>query len=160
MAFKLKTMEAAVTASATALSISNIGTRLDLLDTEFGDGIILTDIKRVYTAEVKDVPEYPSLFILGEDSVPNQTTFTHYRFKNNLTLVILATDQDPEKLRKRLYRYVRALAELMIESMTTNGYQIVIGQFNYSPLFTKEGEFLGDASLKISMTKFEETSYA
>jgi len=152
----LKLIEGAVDAVKTYLS-DNIAAKLDALDTEYADGITLDDIKAWYVAEVQAVPEFPSVFILGESMPVDGEGNGWMKSQSKLTIAVMATDQNPETLKRRLYRYIRALIELLIEARVSVSWAYVIEftNVNYSPLFSAAGEFLSDARLEVSLRSYE-----
>jgi hypothetical protein len=148
----LKLIEGAVNATKTYLS-DNMAAKLDVLDVEYADGITLDDIKAWYTAEKKAVPEYPAVFILGERTTIDGEGNGWVKSTHIITIAFMATNADEETLKKKLYRYIRAAMELLIEARSSAGWYYVISfdDVNFSPLFSAAGEFLSDASLSISL---------
>jgi hypothetical protein len=75
---------------------------------------------------------------------------------HQLTLVVLATDQNEQNLKRRLYRYVRAIIELMITARTSLGMPIFFQDIQFSPMYGgKAGSFISDASVVITCRKGE-----
>lgn len=149
----LALMEAAIAAVYTYLS-TNMAAKLDALDTEYADWV-LADIKAWYRAEVTAVPEFPSCFILSESTDVKTEGAGWLNSAHTITIAYLVSDADTEKLRKRLYRYARATMELLIEGRATMGYEIVFTRVDFSPMFSRAGEFLSDARLVVSLSKTE-----
>ncbi len=148
----LKLMEGAVAACKTYLS-AGMNAKLSALETEYYDGIDLPDIKTWYTAEVAAVPEYPAAFVLAEATTVQGEGAGWLRASHAMTIAFLIGDASAEVLRTRLYRYIRAAIELLIEARSSAGWLYVINfdTITFSPMFTRAGEFLGDARLIVSL---------
>jgi len=148
-------MEAAISAAKTYLA-AGMAAKLTALNTEYGD-ITLADIKTWYTAEVSAVPEYPAAFILAENSPILGEGNGWVKSAHAMTIAFLVGDANAETLRTRLYRYIRATIELLIEARSSAGWAYVINfdTINFSPMFTRAGEFLSDARLLVSLSRHE-----
>ncbi len=149
-------MEAAIGVVKTYLS-AGMAAKLTALNTEYADGISLTNIKTWYTAEVAAVPEFPSAFILAENSPILGEGGGWVKSAHTMTIAFLVGDANAEALRTRLYRYIRATVELLIEARTSSGWVYVINfdTINFSPMFTRAGEFLSDAKLIVTLSRQE-----
>ena len=149
----LKLMEGAVNAVKAYLE-TNMTSKLDELDTEYGD-ITLDDVKAYYTNEVKAIPGYPAIFVLGGSSeVVSEQAQTWMNTQHHIGIVIAVSDGVLETLRTRIYRHVRAVIELLIAARSSNGWNRVIEfeRFNFSPIYTEAGTFLADAQVDISVS--------
>ncbi len=148
----LKLMEGAVGAAKTYLS-AGMAAKLTALNTEYSDGITLANVKTWYTAEVSAVPEYPAGFILAESGTILGEGNGWVKSAHAMTIAFLIGDANAETLRTRLYRYIRAAIELLIEARSSAGWLYVINfdTITFSPMFTRAGEFLGDARLIVSL---------
>lgn len=133
---------------------AGMGAKLDILDAEYGD-FILEDIKEWYTAEQTAIPEYPAIYILGDDTEVVEEGADWMRAKHRLLIVCLATDQDTTRLRQRLYRYIRAIIELLKSGRASLGYSVTFEGISYSPLYGRAGLFMSDSNLIIGVTKYE-----
>ena len=149
----LKLIEAVIDVIKAYLE-TNMAAKLDELDTEYGD-FVLADIDKYYVAELSAIPEYPSILILGESTRPVTEGAGWMNADHTLTVVALATDQDTERLRRRLYRYMRAIIELLVAARTSEGYVINIDGVEFSPLYGRSGTFLSDARVIIRLRKYE-----
>lgn len=149
-------MEAAISACKTYLS-AGMAAKLTALNTAYADSVTLANIKTWYTAEVSAVPEYPAAFILAESSVVQGEGNGWVKSAHAMTIAFLVGDANAEQLRTRLYRYIRATIELLIEARSSGGWAYVIefDTISFSPMFTRAGEFLGDARLIASLGRTE-----
>jgi hypothetical protein len=98
---------------------TNLGAKLTALNTEYGDGITLEDRKVTYLGikSLASVPQFPALYVISGTQRFNAWTEESGESKPEVSVGILVEDQDRERLQKRLYRYGRALVELMLEGM-------------------------------------------
>ena len=128
--------------------------KLDALDTEYGD-IELADIQGWYIAELSAIPEYPSVIILGDMTDVEGEGGGWMQGEHTLIIACLVTDQDTEVLRRRLYRYIRAIVELLIAARTSIGYVITFERLNFSPMYGSAGTFISDARVTARLKKYE-----
>lgn len=133
--------------------------KLDALDAEYDDGITLADIKTWYTAEVAAVPEFPSAFLLGENTQVTGEGGGWMAPAHEITVAFLVADAEPQTLRTRLYRYIRATTELLVTARTAIGWEYGVNfqRIDFSPMFSNAGAFLSDARLVVSLKKYEST---
>jgi len=150
----LTLIEGVVDALKTYLE-ANMAAKLDVLDTEYGDGITLADIQKYYIAEVQAIPEYPSIFILGDNVEVLGEGGSWMKSGNNLDLIVFVGDQDTTILRRRIYRYIRALIELLITARTSQGWVVNFKSVELSPMYSKGGDYLSDAYLSIEIVMTE-----
>lgn len=150
----MKLIEAAIDFLKTYIE-ANLVAKLDELNAEYRD-FELVDIQNYYVAELLEIPEYPSIIILGDSSVPVGEGGGWIRTQHSISLTCLVTDAETERLRRRLYRYVRALFELLSEVQgTTTDYIINVDRLDFAPVYTRGGQFLSDAHLLITMGSYE-----
>jgi len=143
----LELIEGAVDAVKSYLE-ANMSTKITALNTEYRD-FELANIKQYYIAELAAIPELPAMLVLGGYTLPEREAANYIRAKHYLKVVALASDQDAQQLRRRLYRYVRAIVELLREARSSAGwsYVIVFDRFDYSPVYTSESSFYQDAQV-------------
>ena len=131
----------------------NIAAKIAIVDAEYAD-FPLEEIKAWYMAEVKEVPEYPSIFVLGERSEVREEGDSYVRASHLVTIFIVAVDQDTEQLRRKLYRYTRVIFDLLRDSRAS--YVTTVTSIEYSPMFTRgESEFISDARLTVEFVAYE-----
>lgn len=159
MTAKYTLIEDAVDALKTYLS-ENMEAKVAAINAERDDDITLDDIKTYYVAEQQAIPEFPAILVLGDESAIDEQ-FGGLNGAHSVTVVVVAAEPDPETLRKKLYRYTRAVTELTIEARVNEGWEYIVrvAVISYSPLWTQGSGFMGDAQVKISMEKLEEGDY-
>jgi len=135
---------------------TNIVAKLDILDAEYGD-FALDDIKGWYIAEQPSIPEYPSVFVLGDTTAIIGEGAGWMQASHTLSIICFVGDQDTAQLRRKLYRYIRAMIELLIRARTVLGYVITFDRVDFTPMYGREGTFLSDARLIASFSKYENT---
>ena len=137
---------------------TNMGAKLDDLDTEYDDGITLGDIVAYYKAETLAIEAMPAIYVLGDRTVPEAEGPTHIKAAHYIKIIVLVTDQSNENLRKRLYRYIRAIVELMREARddaTFANAAIVFDTLEFSPMYGQADTFLQDARVELHLTKLD-----
>jgi len=164
MTTKLPLMESAVKALIDYFT-ANMSAKLTAITTDKGDALSLGTVKVYYDAEQGDVPEYPAIFVLGETTdIPEEGT-GWVRGQNHISVVALLTDQDASKLKKKCYRYSRAITELVKEAWegrASNGFLYVtaIEGLAYSPIMTQKGQgAISDVTVRVMLEKVEEAAY-
>jgi hypothetical protein len=125
------------------------------LNSEYGGSITLEDMKAYYIAESPDVPEFPACVVLGKNGSPEGEGADWMKSAHALDLIIMATDQNTETLQRKLFRYIRALIELMKAARSTLGYQINIGDWDFSDVYASQSSFLSGAKLTVFLKKYE-----
>lgn len=136
---------------------TNMGDKLDELDAEYDDGITLADIQNYYLAETLAIPAMPAIYVLGDRTEPEAEGPTHIKAAHYISVAVMVTDNDNETLRKRLYRHVRAIVELLREGREdgTITYAVNFDSFEFSPMYGRAGTFLQDARVELHLTKIE-----
>lgn len=153
----LTLMEGSVNAVKDYLN-ANMAAKLDELDAEYGDGIELEDIAAYYLAETQAVPSMPAIYVLGDRTEIDVDGPTHVKGSHYMTVAVLVTDSDNETLRKKLYRHVRAIIELMRaarDDATFENAGIIFDSCEFSPMYGRAGTFLQDARVELHLTKIE-----
>ena len=153
----LTLMEGAVNTIYSYLN-TNIAAKLDVLDTEYSD-FVLPDIKKWYKAEVSEVPGFPAIFVLSDSSELVGEGDGWLQMAHYITIGIIATNPNTLKLRQMLWRYTRAVIELIIAARSSVGwaYIIQIKNVEYSDLYGRGDDYLGDTRINIVMSKSEAT---
>ncbi len=130
---------------------TNMAAKLDALDTEYADGIALTDIVAYYLAETLAVPDMPAIYVLGDRTEIESESPGHIKAAHYITVAVLVTDPVNETLRKRLYRHIRAIIELLREARSDAAFvakAIVFDSCEFSPMYGRSGTFLQDARVE------------
>ncbi len=135
----------------------NIAAKLNALDTEFetdGHDIELADPVDYFVGEheLDRIAETPAVFVLADDSDADNWRDTIIDATHELRIGIVVDDPDTEKLRRRLYRYGRALVELIVDAKTAGSLNGFLPRgnprINYSPTLTDGSRFMGDVTLE------------
>jgi hypothetical protein len=103
---------------------ANLATKLSALDVEYADSIILENSVETFIGikSLHSIANYPVLYVLAPTTriepmaASGGTVITT---KPAIIVGMLAVDPDSETLQIRLYRYARALVELMMEALGT-----------------------------------------
>lgn len=146
-------IEAAIDAVKDYLN-TNMTAKITALNTEYGD-FTLDSIKDYYIAELSEIPEQPAILVLADSTSVEREGDNYVRGSHHMTIVVVATDQDAEQLRRRLYRYVRAIVELLREARSSEGwgYVIVFDSFDFGPIYTDQSSFMQDARVILHLNK-------
>ena len=148
--------EGVVTKLKTYLT-TNLATKLTALNTEYNDGITLVDMATWYLGEpsIQSVQAWPAGVIMAEDVEITRWTSSFTDALYNVTIVVLVLDQDTETLRKMLYRYIRAVWEVVLASESSiSPFHIAGGipRFSFSPVFTNNSAlYVSDAALTVQL---------
>lgn len=136
--------------------------KIDELNTEFaGDGIELEQVLEgsYFDAEQLTLENYPAIEVLG--STTRFETDTMSLLKTAHEVVISCTvmdDQDVSRLRRKVYRYARALVEVLRE-IRQDGHFISWGDppIDFSPAFRNRNtsQVLADCLLNVTYRKAE-----
>ena len=152
---------------------ANMAAKLTALDAEYGDGISLETAVATYKGikSLQLIPNYPVLFIIS----PNQTVHVRAAYSatdveiNSLPTVavgVVVVDPDNEVLQLRLYRYGRALVELLMEASGArqlDGWSLATGEDwrldTESAPFSREADstFIGEVAVELRANKLEWT---
>jgi len=136
---------------------TNMAAKLDALNAEYDDGLTLIDIRDYYISEqaLMEVPEFPVLFILADRMNVLNEGAGMLRGQYTLTVGVLAHDDyNTANLKRRLYRYIRAIIEVLIEARTSAEWAYTVGfeVVEFSPVFSRDNAFLADAQVSIVLS--------
>jgi len=135
---------------------ANLPAKLTTVQADYSDGITLDSIAAYQVAEQSEYQQYPVILMLGDDTDNEEQSTTWFKANHNITIVCMASDQNTTTLKRKLYRYVRAITELCMGLRSAWGQRVTINRLNYSPIYGKDGIFLSDASITISVPKVED----
>ena len=153
----LTLMEGTIDAVESYLN-TNMAAKLDTLDSEYNDGITLDDIQTYYKAETLAVPELPSIYVIGNRTVPEAEGPTYLKAAHYMTIAVMVGDANTETLRKRLYRHIRAIVEVLRaarDDATFVSKAVVFDTFEFSPMYGRTGAFLQDARVECHISTVE-----
>lgn len=139
--------------------------KLNAIDTELNapDDLVLKDpvMWVIGEQDLDRLYEFPAVFVLADQA-------TWDNFRQSLTIVpeivvrigLLCEDIDPSNLRRKAYRYGRAMLEIVTDAKragTLNGWQpINQGTLTYSPILARDSGMLIDVTLEWTFTKSED----
>jgi hypothetical protein len=142
---------------------ANLPSKLGVIDAAINDGITLDDPLR-YLGREPDSPRSPGTLPAVFGVVPGgKVTSWHETSADQehvLWLYLMARDPDPEVLKKRMYRYARAIFEVLIDhhfdTSTVHTWDAIAEvSFDYSPQFTRGNISTQDVGLQLTYTKLE-----
>ena len=97
---------------------ASIAAKLDTIDTEKDDGIVLDDIVKWYKCQKIKIGRYPSIEIFPTSSPGENHTAYGVRSEHEISIRISEVGSDEEELFKRIWRYLRAITEILMDSDT------------------------------------------
>lgn len=136
---------------------TNLPAKLDALDTEYTDTIVLDDIVTYYVGQrsAESVPEYPACFILATETAIGYWNNAVSEGAHELAISVLVLDADAEVLQRKVYRYARAVWETLVSAHfagSLSGFRI-IGQprIGFSPtLVNPDTMYLAECQIIIN----------
>ena len=150
---------------------ANLTAKLAALDAEYDDGIVLRPMKATLKGikSLTLIPEYPVLYVVSPDQdVEPWNAYgdgSTVKSKPHVYAGVIELNTDQETLQLLLYRYARALTELLMEGLGEKGLSgwDIVGSFEIdtasSPLKTaEEGEatpFIGEITVGFRGQKTE-----
>jgi hypothetical protein len=162
-------VEGAVSAIRTYMR-ANYATKLLALDALYNDGIILDPPVTLVEADgpvwlvgeqasLEAIQGYPVGILLGGDTTVGYWNNTNTEGSHEVMLVILAQDQDPEVLRKKLYRYRRALWECLVDAhfaSSLSGFRILGSPvLSSSPVLVNGSMAVGESRVTVNVHQQE-----
>ena len=149
---------------------ANLAAKLAALDAEYPDSIALqmTVATQKGLKSLEEIPNYPVLYALSPAGIVRprmiSESSSEVDARPELSVGIVVLEQDSETLQKRLYRYGRALTELLIDgwgSNSLNNWQFLTSEdWNIdmqSGTFAREsvGSFIGEVTLTVRGSRLE-----
>lgn len=160
------TLAEAVVESAVAFLQAELPGQLDAIEAQINDGVELPPIIEWIKGE-RIARDYPACWVLCPDSFPDidENRDSHDGFfpagllRHTLEVVVALTDpDDPERLRIKLYRYLRAIHEVFRRN---ESYDLNVSEWirarvvghNYSRVFQNNNEtlFRQDATVLVQV---------
>lgn len=158
--------ESLVTSLTSALQ-AGMAAKLVALNTEYATSLdnadVLTDIAMWCTGEqeLTRLHTLPAVFVLADQltfEVPRQTLTMEPNIVARVG--VLVEDVEPDRLRLRVYRYMRAVLEVIFDAKragTLGGWQFgSSGIIDYSPILARDSSFIIDGTLTWTFTKQED----
>ena len=142
---------------------SNFSTTLADIDTELADGITMEDVTawEVAEEELQHVADWPKGLVVVSNTNIREWRGEQIKGLHDVTIAVLALDQDKSVLRRRIYRYGRAIMEEIGDMHGDVAFTWDVGvkgavDISFSPLFTVgENRFVADIQVDIKFQKTE-----
>lgn len=152
-------MEAVMEAVQDTLS-TYMAAKVAALNTEYGDGITLTTIATYEWYEKNfAAQEYPAIVLDDVRSDPTERYVGAMNETHKLIIFIADTDGNAKTLKKKLYRYARAVKEILTTYYDLGGVTISAGyaSTSYSPTFAneKKSRYLRTIAVEMDFEKEE-----
>lgn len=121
---------------------SNLSTKLDEIDSEWSD-FELDDISDYFIGEMGLISQYPAIELIPVDSPGEEFTTVSVKCTHRVAVRIWATDDqnDRERLSRRIYRYQRAVTEVLKEDDNLNSYVDLVNFVGHEYESWQETEF-------------------
>lgn len=142
--------------------IEHLPARLQMLETEYDDGITLPEPAAYYRGEMSltTIPSWPVVFLLGRSTTIERYNSNFVDATHRVDIGVMLMEQDSERLQLRLYRYIRAIWELIVERyFSFEDYSTTsMPTINFSPTIAREenGPYISDAVITIQVNQQEE----
>lgn len=144
----------------------NLPAKLNTLDGAYGDSIELRDTVATYAGvkSLKSIQSYPVLYIISPNQRFRARSTSGGHSNPSVAIGVVETDQDSEMLQRRLYRYGRALLELLLDAApgSLNNWLLATDEEweidTISAEFSESGEsnFVGEVTLSVRASSWEE----
>ena len=142
---------------------SNLPAKLDSIDTQLSDGITLNDpvdYLRRDPLDPRAITTCPVVFAIVPRTRILQWRETSARQSHQLLIYLVEVDADPETLRKRMYRYARAMWETLVDGHFdgTLGWSLGIESSpvaDFSETVTSRSVSMADVRLEITFERLE-----
>ncbi len=143
---------------------SNLPAKLDVIDTQLNDGITLRDpVAYLYRDpwDPRAITTTPVVFTIVPRTAVVQWKETSARQSHQVLIYLVEQDSSPEDLRKRMYRYGRAIWETLVDGHydSTIIWNIGIGAapvLDFSETLTSRNVSMADVRLDIVFEGLEE----
>lgn len=104
---------------------AGLAAKLDEIDSEKNDGITLEDVAsdNIFITEQGHISEFPAIEIFAQSQVGSDFMSNSVEFNPTIQVRVWSTDNDndEENVSKRIYRYQRALTEVIKADDDLNG---------------------------------------
>lgn len=151
-----------------AVMQSGLAAKLTAIQTEHADGVTLDPIVEFIVGE-REARDYPALWVLGQESEReieegfNQLGFSLGFFRHRVLIVVALIDpDDPERLRRKVYRYARAVHEVLADNESyvegTSDWvraRILSDSFTGVFEFAQETIFRQDAYIFVEVSRYD-----
>ena len=143
----------------------NLPAKLNELDAEYNDGIVLEDIPNefMFVSEKLNPPGYPMLVIIAEGTDLNpfdgQSRYGIEHHELTIAIALISRGEDEEFLKRRTMRTIRGIEEVLLENITLNNAvnDVICLSKEYSPLVGDDSNtfYLQEGQLSIRVETME-----
>ncbi len=144
---------------------TNFVTTLSDIDTDIGDSITMEDVTtwEVAEEELRQVAKWPKGLVVVANTRAREWRGEQIKGQHDVTIAVLALDQDKSILRRRIYRYGRAIMESLGDMHGAGAFTWDVGVngaigINFSPLFAIGESFVADIQVDVTFQKTEARS--
>jgi hypothetical protein len=138
---------------------SNLPAKLNELDAEYNDGIVLEDIPNqfMFISEKIHPPGYPLMAVLADGTEMNpfdgQSRYGIEHHNLTIAVALISRGEPEEELKRRTMRTIRGLSEIFLDDRTMgcSVNDVILLEKEYSPMVGEEGTifFLQEAQLSL-----------
>ena len=144
---------------------ANFDAKLEQLENSYPDEITLPRLQAIVLDELalEEVQLYPIIYILGSQTFVERYNSEHTDAVHTVDVGVVHLQETSEAsvLRVRMYRYMRALWECLLNRNISTDYQdfFTVGQpiFDFMPILARDaaGPYLMDAHITVRFNKQE-----
>jgi len=131
-------------------------TKLDTLDAEYGDGIVLENVldQSYFISEKLNITQYPVICVVPDRTEIPSDGQSRYGIEYHyltIMLALAARGQIEEELKRRTLRTLRAIEEIMITYFTLDGLvaDVICLSKQYSPMISEGNALLQEGQLSV-----------
>ena len=143
---------------------TNFANTLTDIDTDIGDSITMEKPTawEVAEEELQHVASWPKGLVVVSNTRVREWRGEQIKGQHDVTIAVLALDQDKTVLRRRIYRYGRAIMETLGDMHGAVGFTWDVGiigavDISFSPLFTVgDRQFAADIQVDVTFQKTED----
>jgi hypothetical protein len=150
---------------------AQLPSKVQALNDEYSDNVLLKAPQVYFVGEraLTDGPNWPALFVFGESMMVERHNASYTDATHEVSIMIAIRDTDTEKVQRAMYRYVRALWELVVArffASTADDYPVVANDnhrggidpqvvYERPPAQQVTGHYIGKATLTLTFNKQE-----
>ena len=138
---------------------AGMDSQIDGISDEYSD-FTLESIRNYHIGEQGTIAEYPAIEIIPDNSPGTEYDAYSLMVSHEIKIRAWATDDDATRLQRRIWRYQRAITELLKADHTLGGYVSLIKFLGhaYEPMQTTEyGAYIYGGSVQIEVDNEEAT---
>jgi len=135
---------------------ANLPTKLDALDVEYADGLVLEDTldQSYFISEKLNITQYPVICVVPDRTeIPSDGQYRYNIEYHHLTimLALAARGQIEEELKRRTMRTLRGIEEVLLSYFTLDGAvaDLICSAKQYAPMISEGNALLQEGQLTI-----------